>query len=386
MSLENDNKVKIDLPIKLYKNIYRALDDGDKPNIVKNDEFLRDFVKVSLVPTNLAKDRQEKVYYVNPKAKVSIPTDDPIAEDRKYSFAKWYYLNDQNEKVEIKPSDRNQFPKDTKIYASYRSGMGEIAPLKPSVKEIVKNIGDSLTDVDYKKAITPAQGKEVESVQIIEDDISKRVKTTEAGEYKEKVYYKDGSSYTVDVPVIVNADYLEKTDDSIQKPDDKLDDKVKVKPSDESDDKVEVKPSDESDDKVEVKPSDRFDDKLGNDPKDKDNSINKDNSNNKDYSKEKGNNPNQIEKADNEIVEIQAKIDQTVDKIENTAGKISVNVSASLDKGLARTKKAVARILNPHTGIIGNYEIYLGLMAVSSVGLFFTKEKRIRMKNKIKRS
>ena len=36
----------------------------------------------------------------------------------------------------------------------------------------------------------------------------------------------------------------------------------------------------------------------------------------------------------------------------------------------------VKNFLNPTTGIITNYEIYLGLMAASSVGLFFTREKK----------
>lgn len=376
LSLENDDKVMVDLPIKLYKNIYTAQNNGDKPYIVKNDDFLSDFVKVSLVPTNLAKESQEKVYYVNPKAKVCIPTDDPIAENSEYSFAKWYYLNDQNEKVEIKLSERNKFTKEIKIFASYSRRMGEITPLKPRVKPIIKKLGDSLTDVDYKKAIIPPQGKEVDSVQILEQDSDKRVSTKEAGSFKEKVKvrYKDNSSYTVDVPVIVSADYVEKPDDSIQKPDDKPDDKVE--PSDEPDDKVEVKPSDESDDKVEVKPSDRTDDKLGNDPKDKDNSINKDNSNNKVYPKDEAINPNQKILDDRQISEVQEQIDQNVKKVTSTAGKIAGNVSTTLSKGVARTKKAVSRVLNPHTGIISDYEIYLGLMAASSVGLFFTKEKK----------
>ena len=36
----------------------------------------------------------------------------------------------------------------------------------------------------------------------------------------------------------------------------------------------------------------------------------------------------------------------------------------------------VKNFLNPTTGIITNYEIYIGLMAASSVGLFFTREKK----------
>ena len=50
-----------------------------------------------------------------------------------------------------------------------------------------------------------------------------------------------------------------------------------------------------------------------------------------------------------------------VKKINQTGTKIIANVK---------------NFLNPTTGIITNYEIYIGLMAASSVGLFFTREKK----------
>ncbi len=50
-----------------------------------------------------------------------------------------------------------------------------------------------------------------------------------------------------------------------------------------------------------------------------------------------------------------------VKKINQTGTKIITNVK---------------NFLNPTTGIITNYEIYIGLMAASSVGLFFTREKK----------
>ena len=60
----------------------------------------------------------------------------------------------------------------------------------------------------------------------------------------------------------------------------------------------------------------------------------------------------------------------------NAAGKIAGSVSATVNSGVAGTKKALAKVLNPHTGIITSYELYLGLMAASSVGLFFTRDKK----------
>ncbi|EEI86753.1 repeat protein [Anaerococcus lactolyticus ATCC 51172] len=109
-------------------------------------------------------------------------------------------------------------------------------------------------------------------------------------------------------------------------------------------------------DKPVDKPGDKTGDKPGENPKDK------------------GNNPSQ--KGGNEIVEIQAKVDQTVKTVGNAAGKIAGSVSATVNSGVAGTKKALAKVLNPRTGIITNYEFYLGLMAASSVGLFFTREKK----------
>ena len=73
------------------------------------------------------------------------------------------------------------------------------------------------------------------------------------------------------------------------------------------------------------------------------------------------------EKPEKEIppVKIDKNKDQTgtkfVKKMEQTGTKIVSNVK---------------NFLNPTTGIITNYEIYLGLMAASSVGLFFTREKK----------
>lgn len=59
------------------------------------------------------------------------------------------------------------------------------------------------------------------------------------------------------------------------------------------------------------------------------------------------------------------KSDQTgtkfVKKMEQTGTKIVSNVK---------------NFLNPTTGIISNYELYIGLMAASSVGLFFTRDKK----------
>ncbi len=64
-------------------------------------------------------------------------------------------------------------------------------------------------------------------------------------------------------------------------------------------------------------------------------------------------------------VKIDKNKDQTgtkfVKKMEQTGTKIVSNVK---------------NFLNPTTGIITNYEIYIGLMAASSVGLFFTREKK----------
>lgn len=90
----------LEIPVKIYKNRYEALTTGDKPLFLREaeqktaeegglKEILADtnakaYVKVTVAPTGDLASKDNKVYYVNPKAWVDIPglnlSDDEIKE------------------------------------------------------------------------------------------------------------------------------------------------------------------------------------------------------------------------------------------------------------------------------------------------------------------
>lgn len=252
VSFEDGRKTIVNIPVKVFKNIYRGLNDGEKPDVVKNNEELKDYVKVTVNPTDLAKDKTKKVYYVNPKAKVIIPEKDPSPID-KHTFKGWYYIDktkitedNPTGRVEVDLSDLQNIPKDTEIIASYETPATPIIPLKPEAKQIVKNIGDTLTVDDYEKAITPPKDKngkdlrKIKAVKIVKP-AGERVTTKESGNFKEliEVIYEDGATYKINVDVKVLPDYVEQTgNDKPDVPDNYV--RVVFKPTDKAEDSKEV--------------------------------------------------------------------------------------------------------------------------------------------------
>ena len=99
---------ELDIPITVYKNVYEALNKaGDKPLFLKEAEGKKaeegglsdvtgSYVKVTVAPTGDLKSKDNKVYYVNPKAWVVIPEVD--TKDNP-NFTNWTAdKDDQNEK------------------------------------------------------------------------------------------------------------------------------------------------------------------------------------------------------------------------------------------------------------------------------------------------
>lgn len=125
VTFKNGEVQTVDIPLKVYKNIYKADTKGEKPSYVP-----KDYVKVTLDPTKKATDSQKTYYYVNPAAKVVIPGTDPTGTgDNK--FIKWTSLVDGSA-AGTKPSDfdlakRHQFEKATTITAQYVS---DVIPAK----------------------------------------------------------------------------------------------------------------------------------------------------------------------------------------------------------------------------------------------------------------
>ena len=76
---DGKNEEKLDIPVKIYKNVYEALTGTDKPKFLSDAEkgelkdITGDYVKVTVNPTGKPGEKDSKVYYVNPKAWVNIP-------------------------------------------------------------------------------------------------------------------------------------------------------------------------------------------------------------------------------------------------------------------------------------------------------------------------
>ncbi|QQN55286.1 InlB B-repeat-containing protein [Anaerococcus obesiensis] len=225
VNFKNDTYKDFDIPVEIYKNIYRALDSKSKPNIVQNDEFLKDFVKVDVVPTKKAKDSQIKTYYVNPKAQVKIPENDPEGEND-WTFEKWTAdLDTLADKDNFQMPNRHIFEKETVLTARYSKTPKDIV-YPPSAEMITTYVGKYPSLEEYEQKIKAGKignsGKvaEIDSYYLIKDkkpDVSKEILDPEKEiedptdptkkVYKNyqtiKVIYKTGEVFLVDVPVRV---------------------------------------------------------------------------------------------------------------------------------------------------------------------------------------
>ena len=225
VNFKNDTYKDFEIPVEIYKNIYRALDSKSKPNIVQNDEFLKDFVKVDVVPTNKAKDKQIKTYYVNPKAQVRIPENDPEGEND-WTFEKWTAnLDSLNDKDDFKMPNRHIFEKETVLTARYSKTPKDIV-YPPSAEMITTYVGKYPSLEEYEQKIKAGKignsGKvaEIDSYYLIKDkkpNVDKEIldpeneiedpedptKKVYTNYQRVKVTYKTGEVFLVDVPVKV---------------------------------------------------------------------------------------------------------------------------------------------------------------------------------------
>ena len=112
---KNGTSQTVDIPIKVYKNIYEAKTLTERPYYVPSN-----YVKVTVDPTTKATDPQKTYYYVNPAARVVIPGEDPTGTGNNV-FTKWTMPWDPNP-VQVKLSlDRYQYKNETTITAQYVS-------------------------------------------------------------------------------------------------------------------------------------------------------------------------------------------------------------------------------------------------------------------------
>lgn len=202
----------VQIPVKVFKNIYRALDDANMPSVVRDNPILKEkFVKVVVDPTNLAIDKQKKTYYVNPDAKVLIPNETPKPIPG-YVFKGWRYKDANQDEQSIDLAQRHQIKAERTIYAvfekesefsateitvpeSFRDGdtwVNSFLPSEDDLKDALSHKGP-----DGQSASLPADAK----VEFGEGDASswKAYKSLEDSLYnklKEKENPDDKSSRT----------------------------------------------------------------------------------------------------------------------------------------------------------------------------------------------
>lgn len=373
----SNREKEVPVTVRIYRNRIKVGNDGGRPDAPAN------YVQVVVDPTDRNDNPNKEIYYVNPEVQVQIP--DMKIKPTSGTFKNWTEGN-----KEFNFDQKYQF-KDalTYIKANYYDDVieqiGDKEPVKPDnyVKVIVRRDEDSANPTENIYWVVP--GKEVklpeadraskkgyefngwkyeegEDKDHLTEDKAKNFKFFDASVQVSHVFTKDLT--------VITAKYKECG--TCRNPGGNTPGGGEPGGSTPGgdDNPGVVIPNPENPDGG--NPGDKPEDKDN--PDNKDNPKDKDNPDNKDNPKDKGKNPNQ--KGGNEIVEIQAKIDQTVKTVGNAAGKIAGSVSATVNSGVAGTKKALAKVLNPRTGIITNYEFYLGLMAASSVGLFFTREKK----------
>lgn len=116
----SEDKKVIEIPIKLYKNIYEANTSGDKPLFLTEAEKTDlniNYVKVTVNPTRKANNKDSKIYYVNPKAWVRIPEFDINNGENDPKLSKWLNESQNDEVFDFKA--RHQFTQDTTITAEF---------------------------------------------------------------------------------------------------------------------------------------------------------------------------------------------------------------------------------------------------------------------------
>lgn len=126
---DNPTPNEVTFPIKVYKNRYEALNAmGDKPKFLYDAEQLEakdgglkdvtgNYVKVTVAPTGDMAAKDDKVYYVNPKAWVNIPE---VKGDGSSTFINWTADKEgQNDGGQVNGSfdfaKRHKFTEDTVI-------------------------------------------------------------------------------------------------------------------------------------------------------------------------------------------------------------------------------------------------------------------------------
>ena len=169
------NTKELDIPVKIYKNVYEALTTGEKPLFLSQAEvgelknITGNYVKVTVNPTGKPSNKDSKIYYVNPKAWVNIPEVDISEDMTKLGVTNWSADRDeQNENNEANGifdfNKRHMFTEDTIISPSFAKDVveekdGEGKPKVPDtfVKVIVKSTDKAKEEFEKTFWVNPTK-------------------------------------------------------------------------------------------------------------------------------------------------------------------------------------------------------------------------------------
>ena len=229
---------ELDIPIKVYKNVYEALTGTAKPLFLSEAEkgdlkdITGDYIKVTVAPTGEMKNKDNKVYYVNKNAWVEIPE---VSPDNS-SFINWtadqVKQNDDGKANGVFDfKKRHKFTEDTVIsprfsqtselvvHESFKDAKGNwvnnfiATDLKDEkIKEAieVRNGKAMALGADDKITIVDDAGKEYESDDALNADLYKKLQEKYDGSQasrtetiKVRVTFANGEVQTVTVPIKV---------------------------------------------------------------------------------------------------------------------------------------------------------------------------------------
>ena len=192
-----DNSVQgIEIPVRIYKNIYEALTSGEMPKILKDAtaaggdlaNITGNYVKVTINPTNKPDNKDSKIYYVNKNAWVNIPEVDISQDAKKLGLTRWAADKEaQNKNGEFDFDERHKFTEDTIITPGFTNDVVEQTDpdKKPDVpdgyvKIIVKSTDKATTEFTKIFWVNPTKDVTVQ----VENPVGKTVEKTATEEAK----------------------------------------------------------------------------------------------------------------------------------------------------------------------------------------------------------
>lgn len=174
IKFSDNSKQKIEIPVRVYKNVYEALTSGAMPKVLKDAteaggdliNVTGEYVKVTVNPTGKPGEKDSKIYYVNKNALVNIPEIKLTeVEKKELGFTHWSADKEaQNENGVYDFNKRHMFTEDTLISPGFEKDVVEQTDpdKKPPVPEsYVKVIVKTTDDTAFEKTFWVNSTREV---------------------------------------------------------------------------------------------------------------------------------------------------------------------------------------------------------------------------------